>query len=94
MPRVLCLRRPPGTELASEGGAVGVGASQAGARGVLAATIVAGLATILIGNTLVHPYDYRLTIPPYLHSIVSATRPAAGPGSSSGSPAPAGSPRC
>ena len=36
---------------------------------LLAATIVAGLSTTVLGNLLGHPYDYRLTIAPYFRSI-------------------------
>jgi nitrate reductase gamma subunit len=39
---------------------------------LLAATIVAGLATTVLGNALGHPYDYRLTIAPYFRSIFYA----------------------
>ena len=36
---------------------------------LLAATILAGLATTVLGNLLGHPYDYRLTVAPYFRSI-------------------------
>ena len=39
---------------------------------LLAATIVAGLSTTVLGNLLGHPYDYRLTIAPYFRSIFYA----------------------
>jgi nitrate reductase gamma subunit len=39
---------------------------------LLAATILAGLATTVIGNALGHPYDYRLTVAPYFRSIFYA----------------------
>ncbi|MGH3188864.1 MAG: respiratory nitrate reductase subunit gamma [Streptosporangiaceae bacterium] len=39
---------------------------------LLAATIVAGLATTVLGNALGHPYDYRLTVAPYFRSIFYA----------------------
>jgi len=39
---------------------------------LLAATIVAGLATTVIGNALGHPHDYRLTVAPYFRSFFYA----------------------
>jgi nitrate reductase gamma subunit len=39
---------------------------------LLAATIVAGLATTVLGNVLGHPHDYRLTVAPYFRSIFYA----------------------
>jgi nitrate reductase gamma subunit len=36
---------------------------------LLAATILAGLATTVLGNLLGHPYDYRLSVAPYFRSI-------------------------
>lgn len=39
---------------------------------LLAATVVAGLSTTVLGNLLGHPYDYRLTIAPYFRSIFYA----------------------
>jgi nitrate reductase gamma subunit len=36
---------------------------------LLAATIVAGLATTVLGNATGHPHDYRLTVAPYFRSI-------------------------
>jgi nitrate reductase gamma subunit len=36
---------------------------------LLAATILAGLATTVLGNLLGHPYDYRLTVAPYFRNI-------------------------
>lgn len=39
---------------------------------LLAATIVAGLATTVLGNALGHPHDYRLTVAPYFRSIFYA----------------------
>jgi nitrate reductase gamma subunit len=36
---------------------------------LLAATILAGLATTVLGNLLGHPYDYRLTVAPYFRSV-------------------------
>ena len=39
---------------------------------LLAATIVTGLATTVIGNALGHPHDYRLTVAPYFRSIFYA----------------------
>ena len=39
---------------------------------LLAATIVAGLSTTVLGNLLGRPYDYRLTIAPYFRSIFYA----------------------
>ena len=36
---------------------------------LLAATILAGLSTTVLGNLLGHPYDYRLTVAPYFRSI-------------------------
>jgi len=39
---------------------------------LLAAAIVAGLSTTVLGNLLGHPYDYRLTIAPYFRSIFYA----------------------
>jgi nitrate reductase gamma subunit len=39
---------------------------------LLAATIVAGLGTTVLGNALGHPHDYRLTVAPYFRSIFYA----------------------
>lgn len=39
---------------------------------LLAATILAGLATTVLGNLLGHPYDYRLGVAPYFRSIFYA----------------------
>jgi nitrate reductase gamma subunit len=39
---------------------------------LLAATIVVGLATTVIGNAFGHPHDYRLTVAPYFRSIFYA----------------------
>jgi nitrate reductase gamma subunit len=39
---------------------------------LLAATIVAGLATTVLGNALGHPHDYRLTVAPYFRSVFYA----------------------
>ena len=39
---------------------------------LLAATILAGLSTTVLGNLLGHLYDYRLTIAPYFRSIFYA----------------------
>ncbi len=36
---------------------------------LLAATILAGLTTTVIGNAIGHPHDYRLTVAPYFRSI-------------------------
>ena len=36
---------------------------------LLVATLVAGLATTVIGNITGHPHDYRLTVAPYFRSI-------------------------
>ena len=36
---------------------------------LLVATIVAGLATTVLGNITGHPHDYRLTVAPYFRSI-------------------------
>ncbi len=36
---------------------------------LLAATILAGLATTMLGNLLGHPYDYRLSVAPYFRSV-------------------------
>lgn len=36
---------------------------------LLAATILAGLSTTVLGNLLGHPYDYRLSVAPYFRSI-------------------------
>ncbi len=36
---------------------------------LLAATILAGLSTTVLGNLLGHPYDYRLTVAPYFRSV-------------------------
>jgi nitrate reductase gamma subunit len=38
----------------------------------IAATIVAGLGTTVLGNLLGHPYDYRLTVAPYFRSVLYA----------------------
>jgi nitrate reductase gamma subunit len=39
---------------------------------LLAATILAGLSTTVLGNVLGHPHDYRLTVAPYFRSIFYA----------------------
>ena len=39
---------------------------------LLAATILAGLATTVLGNLLGHPHDYRLTVAPYFRSVFYA----------------------
>ena len=39
---------------------------------LLAATLVAGLATTVLGNLLGHPYDYRLGVAPYFRSVFYA----------------------
>ena len=39
---------------------------------LLAATLVAGLATTVLGNLLGHPYDYRLSVAPYFRSVFYA----------------------
>jgi nitrate reductase gamma subunit len=39
---------------------------------LLAATILAGLTTTVLGNALGHPHDYRLTVAPYFRSIFYA----------------------
>jgi nitrate reductase gamma subunit len=39
---------------------------------LLAGTIVAGLATTVLGNLVGHPYDYRLTVAPYFRSVFYA----------------------
>ena len=36
---------------------------------LLAATLLAGLSTTVLGNLLGHPYDYRLTVAPYFRSV-------------------------
>ncbi len=36
---------------------------------LLAATLLAGLSTTVLGNLLGHPYDYRLSVAPYFRSI-------------------------
>jgi len=36
---------------------------------LLAATILAGLSTTVLGNLLGHPYDYRLGVAPYFRSV-------------------------
>src|SRR6185437_9715697 len=36
---------------------------------VFAATLLAGLATTVLGNLLGHPYDYRLSVAPYFRSV-------------------------
>lgn len=39
---------------------------------LLAATLLAGLSTTVLGNLLRHPYDYRLSVAPYFRSIFYA----------------------
>jgi nitrate reductase gamma subunit len=39
---------------------------------LLAAALVAGLATTVLGNLLGHPYDYRLSVAPYFRSVFYA----------------------
>jgi nitrate reductase gamma subunit len=39
---------------------------------LLAATLLAGLATTVLGNLLGHPYDYRLSVAPYFRSVFYA----------------------
>jgi nitrate reductase gamma subunit len=39
---------------------------------LLAATLVAGLSTTVLGNLLGHPYDYRLSVAPYFRSVFYA----------------------
>jgi nitrate reductase gamma subunit len=39
---------------------------------LLASTLVAGLATTVLGNLLGHPYDYRLSVAPYFRSVFYA----------------------
>lgn len=36
---------------------------------LLAATLLAGLSTTVLGNLLGHPYDYRLSVAPYFRSV-------------------------
>lgn len=36
---------------------------------LLAATLLAGLATTVLGNVTGHPHDYRLTVAPYFRSV-------------------------
>jgi nitrate reductase gamma subunit len=39
---------------------------------LLAATLLAGLSTTVLGNLLGHPYDYRLSVAPYFRSVFYA----------------------
>jgi nitrate reductase gamma subunit len=39
---------------------------------LLAATLLAGLATTVLGNITGHPHDYRLTVAPYFRSVFYA----------------------
>jgi len=48
---------------------------------LLAATLLAGLATTVLGNLLGHPYDYRLGVAPYFRPSRRGWEPVRRPGS-------------